>query len=249
MHKPILRRPSLGLLFVTLCAGVLYSSWPLGYWLNPVASQGLASNLEATHQPYNWLFVLLDIASGLLVLAASWWLWRLMKKTDLPLLRYAVLGFGLFGLLTAIDALLPIDCVDVLNRCGSVFSDPAFIVHGIVSIGSIVGLTVSIMSVWWLVIRDRQAARSLRWLLHGTMFLWFGFGVVTAALIVEARSSTLSQHLFITVCSLWMVALPYVAWRALQVKQSALDSGESATVGDVFAEPNQPISRRRKPTQ
>lgn len=51
-------------------AGLLYSSWPLGYWLNPQADHGLASNLEALHQPYNWLFILIDISSGVLTFIA-----------------------------------------------------------------------------------------------------------------------------------------------------------------------------------
>ncbi|HSX45739.1 MAG TPA: DUF998 domain-containing protein, partial [Candidatus Saccharimonadia bacterium] len=200
---------------MTLLAAALYSSWPLGYWLNPSVNRGLASDLEAAHQPYNWVFIVMDVASGVLICVASWWLFKLTKRSNVPLLKYSVIGFGAFGLLTTIDALLPLDCVDVLNRCGSVLKDPAIVLHGIVSIGSIVGLTISIMSVWWLLMRDRQAGRSLRWLLHGTMFVWFAFGLVTLALILEARSSAVSQHLFITVCSLWTAGLPYLAWRAL----------------------------------
>ena len=48
-----------------------YASWPLGYWLNPVANRGLASNLEAAHQPYNWVFIAFDIVSGLLICVVS----------------------------------------------------------------------------------------------------------------------------------------------------------------------------------
>jgi hypothetical membrane protein len=228
---------------ITVAAAVLYSSWPLGYWLNPGVNRGLASDLEAAHQPYNWIFIALDIISGLLICTASWWLLKLMKHVKLPLLRYAVIGFGAFGLLTAIDALLPLDCVNVLNRCGSVLDDPTIIIHGIVSIGSIVGLTISIMSVWWLLARGGQAARGLRWLLNGTLIVWFGFGLITFALIVKARSSAVSQHLFITVCSLWTAALPYLAWRALQVKQSALNSGDEATMRDLVSHPNEAIKR------
>jgi hypothetical protein len=220
-------------LSLTVVAGLLYSSWPLGYWLNPTANRGLASNLEAAHQPYGWLFAALDIVSGILVCIASYWLLRLMKQTRVPLLKYAVIGFAMFGLLTAIDALLPLDCVNVTDRCGPILTDPTFVIHGIISIGSIMGLTISIMSLWWLFLRGGRAARNLRWLLHGTMLVWFGFGMVTAVLIGLARQSSLSQHLFITVCSAWTALLPYLAVRASElVDQSADIAPPKAPVTD-----------------
>jgi len=248
-HPSFERLLWLGILTITIMAGLLYSSWPLGYWLNPVANSGLASNLEAAHQPYNWLFVLLDILSGGLICLASWWLLKLMKKVQLPFLRYAVIGFGAFGLLTAIDALLPIDCVSSVTHCGPVLSDPWFVIHGIVSIGSIVGLTVSIMSVWWLLARGGQTARILRWLLHGTMVAWFGFGVVTLALILLARSSALSQHLFITVCSLWTALLPYLAWRSLTLDKAIIKEGRDSNVSDLFASPTPQLLKPKQPGQ
>jgi hypothetical protein len=36
-----------------VAAGLVYSSWPLGFWFNPlVAHRDFASELGAAHQPY-----------------------------------------------------------------------------------------------------------------------------------------------------------------------------------------------------
>ncbi|HXR50246.1 MAG TPA: DUF998 domain-containing protein [Verrucomicrobiae bacterium] len=214
MKQYLTRRPWLSITPVTVLAGLLYASWPLGYWLNPVANRGLASDLEAAHQPYNWVFISFDIVSGLLICIASWWLLRRLRNAESRLLTYAMLGFGVFGLLTAIDALLPLDCVSAnVGQCRSVWHDPYFIVHGVASIGSIAGLTLSIMCVWWLAMRDYHSAKHLSWVMHGAMAVWFGFGTVTFWLIMLSRSSTLAQHVFIVLCSVWVVSLPYLIWR------------------------------------
>ncbi len=214
MKDKIARRPWLSFTPLTVIAGLLYASWPLGYWLNPVANRGLASDLEAVHQPYNWVFIAFDIASGILICVVTIWLLQRLRNAESRLLTYAMLGFGIFGLLTAVDALLPLDCISaVVGQCRSPLHDPYFIVHGIASIGSIGGLTLSILCVWWLAMRDYQSAKHLRWLLHGALCVWFGFGIFTFWLIMLSRSSTLAQHVFILLCSVWTVALPYLVWR------------------------------------
>ncbi len=195
-------------------AGFLYSSWPLGYWLNPQADHGLASNLEALHQPFNWLFILMDIASGLLVAMVCLKLLATSKsgfnlKTHMGL-RISILGAAGFGIFTAIDAILPLDCIEGTPQCVVTLNDSYFVIHGIFSIGSIAGLTISIVGIWLLLLFGEARARAL---VHLTpaMFLvvWLGFGVLTLYLVFHNQSSALSQHLFIGFCCLWLVVLPY----------------------------------------
>ena len=203
-------------------AGLLYCSWPLGYSLDPIANEGLASNLQAAGQPYSWLFVALDIASGLLICLVAWKLYRrLVNRSHSRWLVAAIVGFGIFGILTMVDAVLPIDCIAPAHTCKPIFEDPYFIIHGVASVGSIYGLTVSIVCLWWLLIRDQRIGTAFRYLLHSTMVVWFGFGLGTADLIYLNKSSALSQHIFIVVCSLWTAAMPYLVRRSL-VLQTAV---------------------------
>ena len=195
-------------------AGFLYSSWPLGYWLNPLADHGLASNLEALHQPYNWLFILMDITSGVLICIACRKLLAggvrsSSSRTSLGV-WVAVLGTATFGLFTAVDAVMPLDCLEGSRECMAPLHNPYFVIHGVFSIGSIGGLTVSIIAIWLLLFVSEAAVNSLAHLTPAMFLLvWLGFGILTLNLILHNQTSGLAQHLFIGFCSLWLMALPY----------------------------------------
>ncbi len=203
-------------------AGLLYSSWPLGFWLNPRANRGLASNLEALHQPYNWVFIAFDVISGAIICVAAWWLLRFIRKHrkrwDNIWLEAAIMGVGIFGLLTALDAVLPLNCVEAEQHCLPPLEDPYFVIHGIASIGSIAGLTLSLVAIWWLLARDPRVLAATRWILHSLLFIWFCFGVSTAVLVARDRSSGLSEHVFILICSFWLAIVPYFVWQVLHLR-------------------------------
>jgi len=59
--------------YSALFAALTYSSFLLSRWTRPAASRGAAfiSELEAPGQPYNWLFRLSDIASGLAIVVTA----------------------------------------------------------------------------------------------------------------------------------------------------------------------------------
>jgi hypothetical protein len=204
---------------VAVVAGVLYSSWPLGYALNPTANNGLASNLEAAGQPYSWLFVAIDIVCALLTIGVAYKLasWTSAIKSA-RILRIGIIGLALFGLLTIIDALIPINCVPtMLHHCAPIFSDSDryTIIHDIISIGSIFGLTLSLVSLWWLLVRRASTPIQLRWLLHVTMLLWFSFGLGTGLLLVLNLPSADSQHVFIVLSSLLTAGAPYLVYEVV----------------------------------
>jgi len=214
MKRPLFRVLNLSPTLFMFLAGLLYSSWPLGYWLNPVADRGLASDLEASHQPYSWVFISMDIACGILVGLASGKLLTVVRNSsnrkNLFGLWIAVLGAGVFGLFTAIDALLPLNCIEGTPHCVASLDNSYFVIHGIFSIGSVTGLTISIVAIWLLLLLREDAVMSL---VHLTpaMFLvvWLGFGALTLYLVLHNRSSALSQHIFIGFCCLWLIALPH----------------------------------------
>lgn len=208
---------------IMLLAGALYSSWPLGRWLNPQANRGLASNLEALHQPYNWLFISFDVICGLLVCVVCWKLLNFVRRnasTDTQLgLKIAISGTAIFGLFTAIDALLPLNCIEGSAHCVSPLNNPYYVIHGIFSIGSIAGLTISIFAIWLLLFLKEKTVLRLAHLTPA-MFLivWLSFGILTLDLVLHNRSSDIAQHFFIGFCSLWLVTLPYFVRLVVRLK-------------------------------
>ncbi len=191
-------------------AGLLYYSWPLGYWLNPIVGHsGLASDLGAKGQPYSWLFTSLDVISGVLIMLVAFWLARAWRGLMNLSIKFILWGYGIFGALTILSALLPINCLADEKSCGSIIHNPILVLHGLASIGSIGGLTLSIVGIWQLMVITQRGGQRTRWLLHTIMLIWFGFGFLTLALILTARSSNIAQHVFITVCSVWLVLMPY----------------------------------------
>ena len=204
------QRHLLELVVLASLSGLLYCSWPLGYLLNPTANRGLASNLEGLGQPYNWLFIALDIMSGALVGAVAWWLLRGLVKEKNRLVTVAIINYALFGFFTSLDAVLPVDCAADQQQCGPLINHPAVIIHGLISLGSIGFLTISLVLMWWLLSRRRTTPPRLRLSLHLGMVIWFFFGIITAVLIALNRSSALSQHVFILACSVWTGVFPYI---------------------------------------
>ncbi len=189
-------------------AALLYSSWPLGYLLNPSGNRGLASNLEGIGQPYNWLFIALDIIAGIIIsIVAVAFLQPGLHKSH-ALVRNAIVSYGLFGAMTALDALLPVDCAADQNGCGIILNHPLVIVHGIASLASIGFMTLSIAFIWLYMMRVGRPTLRIRLTIHAMLATLVLFGCITAVLIAANRTSATSQHVFITVCSIWIVLLP-----------------------------------------
>lgn len=121
-HRTVRRRSFRGVVttLVGLAGALAYCSWPVGYIVNPtLAATALASELEARGQPYGWLFVALDCATGLAALVVARLLWPERRSSNSGLKRAALVGYALFGIVTAIDAVIPVGCGGLpLNRCG-----------------------------------------------------------------------------------------------------------------------------------
>src|ERR1039458_3731970 len=99
-------------------AGLLYNSWPLAYiFNNHTATVYLASNLEATGQPYNWLFILGDVLTGLVIMGVCGYYWNRKNITSNQLVKVTIAGFLIFGLLTIISALIPYNCQESIAEC------------------------------------------------------------------------------------------------------------------------------------
>ncbi|HUY85345.1 MAG TPA: DUF998 domain-containing protein [Candidatus Dormibacteraeota bacterium] len=194
--------------FLAVLAGLLYASWPLGYWLNPaVAKNGLASGLEALHQPYNWVFITTDIISSLLILLACWLLRRRLGATSQKrLLDLVLLNVVIFAVGTIADTLLPMHCEPSLRHCPSFTVDYFLLFHGVFSIVSAACLFFSLALLWWHNNRDR--------LLSGLVFGYVLFSLTTLIEIIGWKGGNWSQHYYLTLCGVWLALLPYALHRA-----------------------------------
>jgi hypothetical protein len=193
-------------------AGLIYNSWLLGYWLNPaVAKTGLASEFEALHQPYSWLFIACDVVCSLMVLVLCWQLWQHTRRTAEPGREkaFAVTLYGLviFSVGTIIDALLPMSCEPSLQRCPTFRQDHMLLLHGIFSISAALALFVSLVLIWWY---ERRS-----WLLNLLMTGYILFGLFSLMDAIRPTHHNWSQHYYLLLCGLWLASVPYAACRLI----------------------------------
>ena len=233
MKRPLFKVLSIDSTALMVLAGLFYSAWPLGYWLNPQAGRGMASDLEALHQPYNWVFISMDVVCGILVGIASGKLLMIIRsgsnRKNLPGLWIAVLGAEGFGLFTAVAALLPLNCIQGTPQCVSSLNNSYFVIHGIFSIGSIAGLTISIVAIWLLLLLKEHAVVSSAHLTPAIfLVVWLSFGTLTLYLVLHNRSSALAQHFFIGFCCLWLIALPHFVRLVIRLSKPDMRSPEGS---------------------
>jgi hypothetical protein len=94
-----------------LIVAIAYCSWPIGLAVNPAVTRGdLVSSLYLHGQPYNWLFIALDCVVGVGALAVAAAAWPPPQVPFAARLRTALVCYGVFGAITAIDALMPSGC-------------------------------------------------------------------------------------------------------------------------------------------
>ena len=214
------RRFWLRITVLACTAGIFYSSWPLGYFLNPnVARRGLASALEALNQPYNWLFIALDVSSSLLILLMCWLIWR-HYKTDghRQFLGIVILNIIVFSIGTIIDTLLPEHCLPGAINCPSWRQDHILLVHGVFSILAAFALFLALVFIWW---RNRNL------LLNSLVVGYLVFGLLSLYEALTPTQGNFSQHYYITLCGVWIALTPYGIHRALLVQEPA-ESGKKS---------------------
>lgn len=218
MSRTHQRRPWFKPLILSSLAGLIYSSWPLGYWLNPRGSDGgLVSELGALNQPYSWLFVGLDVVSGLLIVCSVllMWRWRLQRRRGW--FRSMLALFALFGVFTAAAALLPLDCDPTASQlCLESAHNPLLIYHGLFSILSPLCLLAVVSLVWW---HGRRQGNNVLMLILVGGFGLFGLLALLQVLLPNRGNDYLVQRYYVLLCSAWTAVLPYAIWRALQINR------------------------------
>ncbi len=186
-------------------AAVTYLSWPLGYLVNrAVVEGGLASDLEVPGQPYSWVFVLLDIFSGALIVAVV----LLVRSEPAPGRHRGLAAYAVFGLSTAASAALPLRCgqgMRALLACGT--STNRYDVHDLLSLIGYFALFVSLVgaeagSGRW------RAAGSLAGVTLMTGCLWSLCGLVLITAVLAHWSQALCQHVFLILTSGLIALIP-----------------------------------------
>ena len=186
-------------LWLGVIAGLLYSSWPLGYILNPsVGRHDLASELEAANQPHHLVFVVMDVLSGLVITLACLLQLKISKMSKE--VRGVVLGYTLFGLLVILAALTPPNCESLSLSC-TLTTDPGAVIHGLCSTVSVILLLVSLVLAFREV-HDAAPSNRVRRLFAGTSVCWAFCGVAgIIELLLHIQDYNALQYFFITLCS------------------------------------------------
>jgi len=202
-----------GSIALALCAaaGILYNSWPLGYWLdNQTARHGLASDLEKAGHPYYWLFILGDILTALCTVAAGSLVWFAGRREPLSRAWQAVaIGLVVFGLFTAASALVPTECSGTtLAGCGS-HDGQGLGFDGLFSTIAALGLFMSLVGAARLGTPPKLDVALAR-IVRITAIAWWASGVIFIILALTDKSALLPEDILLALSGLALAAIGLV---------------------------------------
>lgn len=180
-----------------LAAALFYSSWPLGLILNPaVGRHELASQLQASNQPYSWLFILLDVLTGVALVAAGY---MQIHRPHSQLIRLCIASYMIFGVMVAAAALTPLNCDPTLSQCGPLIHQPLILLHGFFSIGSVTFLLISALIASATAL-DKKLGPT-HFAIAALLICWLIFGLGGTMSMLHHDHSNILQDYFISVCS------------------------------------------------
>jgi hypothetical protein len=206
---------------------LLYCSWPLSFILNPsVGRRDLASELEAPHQPYNWVFISLDVLSGLGLFILCVLQYRAVVNKRR--IKWSVMSYGIFGLLAAVAALVPLNCDPTAQQCGALIDDPLILIHGLASILSVVALFFGTALITGTTYFHESAKKSWKWIAGVLLACWVLFGIGSVIEMFLAIKNNLLQDFFITICSLSVVMMIVYVEKLSITLLEAVDDAETS---------------------
>lgn len=221
-------------------AAVTYSAWPAQLRLDSALSlrESYVSELGAATQPHADFFNGIDLATGacIVVLACA-----LHARIGTGwLLRLGCLALGAFGLGSALEALLPLDCAPSLNaQCAArEFSGHGISWHDrghtISSVFSIVAILVSMALLSWALRNTPRWRWPARCWLVATPFVALLSGYV-GLLAIYRRPVGLAERALVSCFSLWVLAVAGTLLLAVVRKSGPPESAQRSrllTTGD-----------------
>jgi len=210
------------------CIGALaYNSWPLAFLVNPsLAGSALASSFEARNEPFSWLFILLDCVAG--VCTAAVCIRELRPRQGSPWPRrglvLALLGYGVFGMATAVDAVVPLSCgATSAQACASRIWPPTpddFFTGTAVLALFVATATVIVLMARRPVAFPMPAAVALTI----TLIVWTALGFTVLIWSTSGTLAATDQYAYLTLTSVLAFAVPLGATSIQRLRNSATDS-------------------------
>ena len=198
-------------MWIAFAGALAYNSWPLAFLVNPsLAGSALASSFEARSEPFSWLFILLDCVAGLCagVVCVRELRPRRGRLRPPALLVFALLGYGLFGLATAVDAVVPLSCgATSAQACASRIWPPT--PDDFLTALAIFTLLVAAVAVIFVMTRRPVAfPSSVPFSLVVTLIGWSALGLMVLLWSSSGTMAAASQYAYITLTSVLAFVVP-----------------------------------------
>jgi hypothetical protein len=197
-------------MYFAVGGAVAYVSWPLAFIVNPaLAGSGLASSFEGRGQPFAWLFIMLDCVAGLCMVIVSARILRSLhgnvrsnRGFILVLLSYAA-----FGIATAADALVPLNCGSAsVQACARQLwpLTPDDILTGLAELT----LSLAVGTVIVRAARRRTDNSSVVPRSLAVLFIGWGLSGLAVFLSSSAEVGAASQYAFLTLTGVLIAVVP-----------------------------------------
>lgn len=220
--------------YSALFAAPTYSSFLLSRWTRPAASRGAAfiSELEAPGQPYNWLFRLSDIASGLAIVVTALGVFVLLeqqRRANLVAVLVACVGVG-----SLIDGTTTMSCApSVDQRCAAAESTASGLLQQLNQLHTDSGLIGFLSAATGAVLLGMTLmVSSPRW---GRLMIAIGLtiaatGLLDICLLLAGADIGTTERLRTLLTSAWLAAIGVALIRARPILTSAMHQRTSMTL-------------------